>query len=38
MINCPDQLPHWLLDAWHATAATITDRQIDGPEPPPAAA
>lgn len=28
-----DQLPHWLLDAWHATAAEATEEQIDNPEP-----
>ena len=29
-----DQLPHWLLDAWHASSTTITVGQIDDPEPP----
>lgn len=28
-----DQLPHWLLDAWNASSATITNSQIDDPEP-----
>jgi hypothetical protein len=28
-----DQLPHWLLDAWNATAANVSTRQIDDPEP-----
>ena len=30
-----DQLPHWLLDAWNATATTVTAKQIDDPETPP---
>lgn len=28
-----DQLPHWMLDAWNASAAEITEDQIDNPEP-----
>jgi hypothetical protein len=28
-----DQLPHWLLDAWNAVASTMTEAQIDDPEP-----
>jgi hypothetical protein len=32
-----DQLPHWLLDAWNTTAASVTARQIDDPEPLPSA-
>ncbi len=28
-----DQLPHWMLDAWNAIAATVTVEQIDNPEP-----
>jgi hypothetical protein len=31
-----DQLPHWLLDAWHAAGSTLTQEQIDDPEPAPA--
>ena len=27
-----DQLPHWMLDAWNASAAGITENQIDDPE------
>lgn len=30
-----DQLPHWLLDAWNNTSATVTPGQIDDPEPLP---
>lgn len=29
-----DQLPHWMLDAWNATATALTEQQIDNPEPP----
>ncbi|MEW5823475.1 MAG: DUF3825 domain-containing protein [Pseudomonadota bacterium] len=28
-----DQLPHWMLDAWNTTSASITAQQIDDPEP-----
>lgn len=28
-----DQLPHWMLDAWNTTFASITTQQIDDPEP-----
>jgi hypothetical protein len=28
-----DQLPHWMLDAWNATANSVTAEQIDNPEP-----
>lgn len=28
-----DQLPHWMLDVWNASAAEITENQIDNPEP-----
>jgi len=27
-----DQLPHWMLAAWNANAAKITEGQIDNPE------
>ena len=30
-----DQLPHWLLDAWNVSSATVTPGQIDNPEPAP---
>lgn len=28
-----DQLPHWMLNAWNASAATVSSGQIDNPEP-----
>lgn len=28
-----DQLPHWMLDAWNTTSASVTAQQIDDPEP-----
>ena len=28
-----DQLPHWMLDAWNAASANLTQQQIDNPEP-----
>jgi hypothetical protein len=28
-----DQLPHWMLDAWNSTFASLTTQQIDDPEP-----
>lgn len=32
-----DQLPHWMLDAWNTTFASVTTQQIDDPEPSEAA-
>lgn len=28
-----DQLPHWMIDAWNATATTLNASQLDDPEP-----